>query len=153
MLYLLLCVTSHTYILRRSIGVTAYVLLCGFAPFNAGSEADTYRLVEKGLVQYPSPAWDKISTEARQFVQALLQSNVEQRLSAQQALAQYVVYPTMLHSVLFLLFSFISFFLYLSWWISKKTLHSIVRNSYILFLDLFSSHDTNNDTLTCVDGW
>ena len=110
MLYLLLCVTTHTYILRRSIGVTAYVLLCGFAPFNAGSEADTYRLVEKGLVQYPSPAWDKISTEARQFVQALLQSNVEQRLSAQQALAQYVVYPTMLHSVLFLLFSFISFF-------------------------------------------
>jgi len=69
-----------------SIGVTAYVLLCGFAPFNAGSEADTYLLVEKGIVQYPSPAWDKVSKEALQFVQALLQINVEQRLSAQQAL-------------------------------------------------------------------
>ena len=115
MLYLLLCVTTHTYILRRSIGVTAYVLLCGFAPFNAGSEADTYRLVEKGLVQYPSPAWDKISTEARQFVQALLQSNVEQRLSAQQALAQYVVYPNRVTfcSVPFFFPLFLSFFIYL----------------------------------------
>merc|ERR1712232_587232 len=69
-----------------SIGVTAYVLLCGFAPFNAGSEKETYHLVEAGIVNYPSPAWDRISKEGIDFVQTLLTVDVQHRPSAAEAL-------------------------------------------------------------------
>lgn len=69
-----------------SIGVIAYVLLCGYPPFNGGSESLTYDLVKAGKVTYPSPSWDHISEGAIGFVQRLLTLDPEQRPSASQAL-------------------------------------------------------------------
>lgn len=64
----------------------AYVLLCGFPPFNAGSEGGTYDMVKEGIVRFPSPAWDKISKPATDFVKLLLDRDPNQRPSASQAL-------------------------------------------------------------------
>ena len=70
-----------------SIGVVAYVLLCGFAPFNAGSESRTYNIVKEGPgVTFPSPAWDKISPEAKRFVRKLMDRDPDKRPSAAEAM-------------------------------------------------------------------
>jgi serine/threonine protein kinase len=69
-----------------SIGVVAYVLLCGYPPFNGGSEFLTYDLVKAGEIVFPSPSWDHISEGAVGFVQRLLVLDPEQRPSASQAL-------------------------------------------------------------------
>ena len=69
-----------------SIGVVAYVLLCGFPPFNAGSEGLTYNIVKEGNVKFPSPAWDKISPGAIHFIKRLLDKDPDSRPSAAQAL-------------------------------------------------------------------
>jgi len=69
-----------------SIGVVAYVLLCGFPPFNGGDEVLTYDLVKAGNVTFPSPAWDHISEEAVAFIKRLLELDPEKRPSASEAL-------------------------------------------------------------------
>jgi len=69
-----------------SIGVVAYVLLCGFPPFNAGTEGLTYNIVKEGNVAFPSPAWDPISTEAKRFVRKLMDKDPEGRPSAAKAM-------------------------------------------------------------------
>jgi serine/threonine protein kinase len=66
--------------------VVAYVLLCGFPPFNAGTESLTYNAVREGNVKFPSPAWDKISPDAERFVKRLLDKDPEERPSAAEAL-------------------------------------------------------------------
>lgn len=69
-----------------SIGVVAYVLLCGFPPFNAGSEFLTYDVVKEGNVKFPEKAWDKISPEAINFIKRLLDKDPDRRPSAAEAL-------------------------------------------------------------------
>mmetsp|Transcript_8392 Transcript_8392/g.17413 ORF Transcript_8392/g.17413 Transcript_8392/m.17413 type:complete len:163 (+) Transcript_8392:60-548(+) len=69
-----------------SIGVVAYVLLCGFPPFNAGSEGLTYNIVKEGNVKFPSPAWDKISPAAIDFIKRLLDKDPDRRPSAAEAM-------------------------------------------------------------------
>lgn len=70
-----------------SIGVTAYVMLCGYAPFNGGTEFLTYDLVKAGEIVFPSPSWDHISVGAIGFVKRLLNLDPKQRPSASEALA------------------------------------------------------------------
>jgi calcium-dependent protein kinase len=69
-----------------SIGVIAYVLLCGFPPFYDKSEVQTLKLVKTAQVEFPSPSWDDVSMEAKQFVLRLLDRNVDSRPSATEAL-------------------------------------------------------------------
>ena len=70
-----------------SIGVVTYVLLCGFPPFNAGSESLTYNVLTEGAnVKFPSPAWDRITPSAINFIKRLLDKDPERRPSAKQAL-------------------------------------------------------------------
>lgn len=69
-----------------SIGIICYVLLCGFPPFNAGNERNTYKLVEEGNVTFPSPAWDHISGEAISFIKRLTQKDPDLRPTAAEAL-------------------------------------------------------------------
>lgn len=69
-----------------SIGVICYVLLCGFPPFNAGNERNTYSLVEEGIVKFPSPAWDHISPEAIKFIKRLTMKDPDARPTATEAL-------------------------------------------------------------------
>lgn len=69
-----------------SIGVVTYVLLCGYPPFNAGNERLTYNLVTDGELKFPSPAWDRISPEAIQFIQRLMERDPDERPTATEAL-------------------------------------------------------------------
>ncbi len=61
-------------------------MLCGYPPFNGGSEYLTYDLVKAGEVVFPSPSWDHVSDQAIAFVKRLLILDPDERLSASQAL-------------------------------------------------------------------
>ena len=69
-----------------SIGVIAYILLCGYPPFYGDSDSEIFRNVRSAVYDYPSPEWDKISSSARNFIDGLLQKDPEQRMSAREAL-------------------------------------------------------------------
>eukprot|EP00549_Striatella_unipunctata_P020262 CAMPEP_0118682268 /NCGR_PEP_ID=MMETSP0800-20121206/5396_1 /TAXON_ID=210618 ORGANISM="Striatella unipunctata, Strain CCMP2910" /NCGR_SAMPLE_ID=MMETSP0800 /ASSEMBLY_ACC=CAM_ASM_000638 /LENGTH=361 /DNA_ID=CAMNT_0006578649 /DNA_START=41 /DNA_END=1127 /DNA_ORIENTATION=- len=69
-----------------SIGVIAYVLLCGFPPFYADSEYETLQLVKQAKVEFPSPTWDDITDDAKRFIMRLLQPDPNERPSARQIL-------------------------------------------------------------------
>ncbi|VEU35976.1 unnamed protein product [Pseudo-nitzschia multistriata] len=69
-----------------SIGVVAYVMLCGYPPFNGGTEFLTWDLVKAGDVIFPSASWDHISEEAICFIKRLLEFNPDKRPSASEAL-------------------------------------------------------------------
>jgi len=90
-----------------ALGVITYILLCGFPPFFSSrldwTDADSMnntpfwfffnedteelrRTIESGAHSFPSPYWDGISKSARDFVSSLLQVDVLQRLTAEQAL-------------------------------------------------------------------
>lgn len=61
-------------------------MLCGYPPFNGGSEYLTYDLVKAGEVVFPSPSWDHVSEEAIAFVKRLLILDPDERPSASEAL-------------------------------------------------------------------
>jgi len=90
-----------------SLGVITYILLCGFPPFfSSGAlketvdylsntpfwyffNQDTDELrneIKAGKVHFPSPFWDDISDDAKDFVCQLLQIDQSRRLRAEEAL-------------------------------------------------------------------
>lgn len=90
-----------------SIGVISYILLCGFPPFFSdhslrdtldflsatpfwffmNQETDELRAeIANGNIVFPSPFWDSISTEAKDFIRRLLNINEQGRFTAEQAL-------------------------------------------------------------------
>lgn len=69
-----------------SIGVIAYVLLCGYPPFYAANERLTLKLVLEGKVEFPPSSWEEISNEAKDFIKKLLERNPKRRPTASEAL-------------------------------------------------------------------
>lgn len=55
-----------------SIGVITYILLCGYPPFYGDSDTEIFESVRVGRYDFPSPEWDDISDEAKDFVNSLL---------------------------------------------------------------------------------
>ena len=77
-----------------SVGVVAYVLLCGYPPFNGADRAGIYRSVLDGRYRFPSRDWDGTSREAIDFVRRLLEVDASRRMTAEQAL----VHPWIMRS-------------------------------------------------------
>eukprot|EP00906_Rhabdomonas_costata_P026567 RCo037858 len=70
-----------------SAGVIAYVLLCGFPPFNGKDRSELFRRIVRGDVKFPpDTAWGRVSDEAKSFVRALLEVNPSKRLTAETAM-------------------------------------------------------------------
>jgi serine/threonine protein kinase len=70
-----------------SIGIIAYLLLCGFLPFDdENSEREIARQTIQDPVPYPSQIWSKLSKESRKFVEALLKKNPNDRISIKEVL-------------------------------------------------------------------
>lgn len=63
-----------------SVGVVAYILLCGFPPFPDVSK------IREGEFAFPSPFWDGVSFLAQDFVKRLLTVDPDQRMSAKSAM-------------------------------------------------------------------
>uniref|UniRef100_A0A2P2MDY8 non-specific serine/threonine protein kinase n=3 Tax=Rhizophora mucronata TaxID=61149 RepID=A0A2P2MDY8_RHIMU len=70
-----------------SIGVIAYILLCGSRPFWARTESGIFRAVLKADPSFDENPWPSLSPEAIDFVRRLLNKDFRKRLTAAQALS------------------------------------------------------------------
>ncbi|XP_023003587.1 CDPK-related kinase 5-like [Cucurbita maxima] len=70
-----------------SIGVIAYILLCGSRPFWARTESGIFKSVLKVDPNFEDPPWPSLSPESKDVVKRLLNKDPEKRMSAAQALS------------------------------------------------------------------
>ncbi|KAK6936626.1 Protein kinase domain [Dillenia turbinata] len=69
-----------------SIGVIAYILLCGSRPFWARTESGIFRSVLRADPNFDDSPWPSVSPQAKDFVRRLLIKDHRKRMSAAQAL-------------------------------------------------------------------
>lgn len=69
-----------------SVGVIAYILLCGSRPFWARTESGIFRSVLKADPSFTEPPWPSLSMEAKDFVKRMLNKDPRKRITAAQAL-------------------------------------------------------------------
>jgi serine/threonine protein kinase len=69
-----------------AVGVILYVMLCGFHPFYHDNQLKLYMAILSGDFAYPSPYWDTIREETKDFIKLLLQTDPDKRPSAAECL-------------------------------------------------------------------
>jgi len=69
-----------------SVGVISYVLLCGFPPFYAKTQAVLFERIMNAEYTFPEPEWSQVSDSAKDFVTSLLQVDSKRRFTPQQCL-------------------------------------------------------------------
>ena len=70
-----------------AIGIISYLLLAGFLPFDdENSEKEIARQTVYDPTPYPIKIWDKISSEAKMFVDNLLDKNPDKRMNLEEVL-------------------------------------------------------------------
>ncbi|XP_016062096.1 PREDICTED: serine/threonine-protein kinase 33 isoform X2 [Miniopterus natalensis] len=69
-----------------SIGVIMYMLLCGEAPFLAGSEERLFELIRKGELHFSGLIWDSISDCAKSVLKQLMKVDPAHRITAKELL-------------------------------------------------------------------
>lgn len=69
-----------------SIGVIAYILLCGYPPFYDENDSELFRQILKAEYEFDSPYWDDISESAKDFIRHLMCKDVKARYTCKQAL-------------------------------------------------------------------
>jgi len=69
-----------------SIGVITYILLCGFPPFYGNNDQQIFEKILKAEYDFPSPDWDSISHEAKEFISAILVLDCSNRPTAIECL-------------------------------------------------------------------
>lgn len=70
-----------------SIGVIAYILLCGYPPFYDENDATLFAQIMRGEYEFDSPYWDEISAPAKEFVSKLMTVDPTKRFSCADAMA------------------------------------------------------------------
>lgn len=69
-----------------SIGIIAYVMLCGYPPFNGDTDREIFESIERGRLQYPNTrAWSGKSDVAKDFINCLLCRDPRKRPTTQEA--------------------------------------------------------------------
>ena len=69
-----------------SCGVIMYILLSGRPPFGGRDDMEIIQNVEKGKFDLKSPPFDTLSSDAIDLIKNLINVNVNERISAEQAL-------------------------------------------------------------------
>jgi len=69
-----------------SLWIIAYVLLCGYLPFDDKYSVDIERKIINNPVNYDINIWSKLSFEAKTFVDGLLQKKPEKRYTIKEVL-------------------------------------------------------------------
>ncbi|GMI94661.1 calcium-dependent protein kinase 17 [Hibiscus trionum] len=70
-----------------SIGIILYILLSGTPPFWAESETGIFNAILRGHIDFNSDPWPEISTQAKDVVRKMLNSDPKKRLTASQVLS------------------------------------------------------------------
>jgi calcium-dependent protein kinase len=69
-----------------SCGVILFLLLSGKPPFNGKTEKEIIFRAEKGRFSFRGDVWDSISAEAKSLITQMLEPDINQRISASDAL-------------------------------------------------------------------
>ncbi|XP_069621313.1 calcium/calmodulin-dependent protein kinase type 1D [Ranitomeya imitator] len=69
-----------------SIGVIAYILLCGYPPFYDENDSKLFEQILKADYEFDSPYWDDISDSAKDFIGHLMEKDPSKRYTCEQAL-------------------------------------------------------------------
>lgn len=69
-----------------STGIIAYILLCGYPPFNGDDDREIFDAISKGHFDFPSAGWMNKSPLCMDFVKCLLRRDPRKRCTAQEAL-------------------------------------------------------------------
>ncbi|EEY59434.1 calcium-dependent protein kinase, putative [Phytophthora infestans T30-4] len=69
-----------------SVGVICFELLTGVSPFHAATIDETMGNIYDGVLVFENDVWSTFSPASILFIKALVKDNVDQRLSAEQAL-------------------------------------------------------------------
>ncbi|KCV72870.1 calcium/calmodulin-dependent protein kinase I [Fonticula alba] len=69
-----------------SIGVIAYILLCGYPPFYDEDQATLFQTIMAGVFDFHVEYWSHISDSAKDLIRRLLTVDPAQRLTAEEAL-------------------------------------------------------------------
>lgn len=69
-----------------SIGVIAYILLCGYPPFYHENDAELFQQIMRGDYEFDSPYWDNISDSAKDFIRHLMELDPKKRYTCRQAI-------------------------------------------------------------------
>jgi len=69
-----------------SIGVIAYILLCGYPPFYHENDAELFQQIMRGDYEFDSPYWDNISDSAKDFIRHLMELDSKKRYTCDQAI-------------------------------------------------------------------
>ncbi|WAR25545.1 CAMKI-like protein, partial [Mya arenaria] len=70
-----------------SIGVIAYILLCGYPPFYDENDAALFQQILRAEFEFDSPYWDDISESAKEFIRNLMCKDPKKRFTCKQAIA------------------------------------------------------------------
>ncbi|XP_056312005.1 calcium/calmodulin-dependent protein kinase type 1D [Danio aesculapii] len=69
-----------------SIGVIAYILLCGYPPFYDENDSKLFEQILKADYEFDAPYWDDISDSAKDFISCLMEKDPSKRNTCEQAL-------------------------------------------------------------------
>ncbi|XP_037316524.2 calcium/calmodulin-dependent protein kinase type 1D [Pungitius pungitius] len=69
-----------------SIGVIAYILLCGYPPFYDENDSKLFEQILKADYEFDTPYWDDISDSAKDFIGNLMEKDPAKRFTCDQAL-------------------------------------------------------------------
>ncbi|XP_066561130.1 calcium/calmodulin-dependent protein kinase type 1D isoform X2 [Amia ocellicauda] len=69
-----------------SIGVIAYILLCGYPPFYDENDSKLFEQILKAEYEFDAPYWDDISDSAKDFISSLMEKDPNKRYTCEQAL-------------------------------------------------------------------
>ncbi|XP_016303022.1 calcium/calmodulin-dependent protein kinase type 1D isoform X2 [Sinocyclocheilus anshuiensis] len=69
-----------------SIGVIAYILLCGYPPFYDENDSKLFEQILKADYEFDAPYWDDISDSAKDFISCLMEKDPTKRYTCEQAL-------------------------------------------------------------------
>ncbi|CAJ1054494.1 calcium/calmodulin-dependent protein kinase type 1D [Xyrichtys novacula] len=69
-----------------SIGVIAYILLCGYPPFYDENDSKLFEQILKADYEFDAPYWDDISDSAKDFIGNLMEKDPVKRFTCEQAL-------------------------------------------------------------------
>ncbi|RUS90387.1 hypothetical protein EGW08_001882, partial [Elysia chlorotica] len=69
-----------------SVGVLSYVLLSGYSPFAGDDNHQTFQFVNLADYDFDDEAWERVSADAKDFIQRLLIKDKKQRMTIDEAL-------------------------------------------------------------------
>jgi len=69
-----------------SVGIVAYILLCGYPPFNGSTDSEIQDATRKGHLEFSTSEWITKSNDAKDFIKCLLRRDPRRRFTAKQAL-------------------------------------------------------------------